>query len=259
MSQSAPGSRIGPTGAQIFDWHSGDYRDILSHSVKLSGEGHEFFVRDKVERIRAVFRERPGSHVLEVGCGVGLLTEGLGRAFPSCSVTGMDISTKSLEVASGQCGGLKNVAFRLFDGVSFPREVERADLIVLANVLHHIEPSLRQSFMERVVLAGLRPNGKVVLFEHNPFNPLTQYVVKNCPLDRGARLLSLRVALALLRRMRMRVIKRDYIIFFPRPLSFLRGLEFRLRRVPLGAQYVVVGGVGAGGFEDTQASPENGI
>jgi hypothetical protein len=37
------------------------------------------------------------------------------------------------------------------------------------------------------------------------------------------------------------VLRRDFIVFFPRPLALLRPLEPRLNWCPFGAQYVLIG------------------
>lgn len=226
---------------QLFDSWAGGYQALLSRSVKLSGEGAEYFVRYKLERIRRLCRSFPPGHILDVGCGVGLLTELLGRSFPSTRVTGLDLSSKSLDQAASRCAGLPNVAFHVYDGTTLPSGVEGANLVLLANVLHHVEPVARLRFLEGIVLPALLPEGRVVVFEHNPYNPITRLVVRFCPFDHDARLLTLSATVTLLRQCRLRVLQRDYIVFFPRFLWFLRGLERHMGRLPVGAQYMVVG------------------
>lgn len=133
------------------------------------------------------------------------------------------------------------MAFCIYDGRSFPAEIKGVDLVVVANVLHHVEPTVRPDFLEEVALPALLPGGRIVVFEHNPYNPITRLVVRSCPFDQDARLLPPSAAVALLQNCRLRVDQRDYIVFFPRFLRFLRGLEGLMGRLPVGAQYMVVG------------------
>ncbi len=231
----------GTTDGRPFDHYADDYQALLSSSVAFSGEGAEYFARYKLERIRALCWSSPPVHILDIGCGIGLLTELLARTWPSARVTGFDLSPKSLDHATARCAGLENISWHLYDGKAPPASVTPADLVVLANVLHHIEPTARESFLHGVVLPTMLPGGRLVVFEHNPYNPLTRRVVRCCPFDRDAKLLSLGSVTALFARCRLRVLRRDYIVWFPRPLRGLRRLERVMGWLPLGAQYMVVG------------------
>src|SRR5438128_391512 len=62
------------------------------------------------------------------------------------------------------------------------------ELIVLSNVLHHVTPVDRQDLI-REAGSRLALGGKLVIFEHNPINPLTRWVVSQCPFDEDAILL----------------------------------------------------------------------
>ena len=87
----------------------------------------------------------------------------------------------------------------------------------------------------------ITPGGKLVVVEHNPFNPLTRKVVDACPYDKDAVLLQASETASLFGSAGLHSLRRDYIVFFPRILSFARFLERHLRWCPLGAQYVVIG------------------
>ena len=77
------------------------------------------------------------------------------------------------------------------DGTALPFTKEIFDLVLAICVFHHIPPSERPYVM-REIHRILRPGGIVAVFEHNPLNPLTRYVVKQCEFDIDAELLSLR-------------------------------------------------------------------
>jgi hypothetical protein len=84
-----------------------------------------------------------------------------------------------------------------------------------------------------------RPSGLVVVFEHNPWNPLTRQVVRGCSFDEGAQLVRLRQAAAALRSAGLHVTDAEYLLFSPWRGTLVERLEGALAKVPLGAQYVV--------------------
>lgn len=91
------------------------------------------------------------------------------------------------------------------------------------------------------VRSALRPGGRIVVFEHNPLNPLTLRAVKTCPFDDDAILLPPWTAKRTLADAGFVDVELDYIVFFPKPLAFLRRFEPRLRRLVIGAQQMLVG------------------
>jgi SAM-dependent methyltransferase len=233
--------RPGSHNQSGFDRYADEYQALVSQAAALAGEDALYFAGYKLKCIRRVYdRSPPPVHVMDIGCGVGLLTELLARTWPATQVSGLDVSLRSLEQAASRCAGLRNIVWCHFNGTTLPAQAEQADLIVIANVLHHVETTARQGFLEKIVLPALSPTGRVVIFEHNPYNPVTRLVVRLCPFDRDAHLVSRRAVTALLRPYGLQVIRWDYIVFFPRILNVLRGLERRMGWFPLGAQYMVV-------------------
>jgi hypothetical protein len=86
-----------------------------------------------------------------------------------------------------------------------------------------------------------RPGGLVVIWEHNPWNPLTRRVVARCSFDRDAALLSLAETRRLLRRAGLSRIESRYGLFFPWRGRGWRRAERLLAQVPLGAQFAALG------------------
>jgi hypothetical protein len=83
----------------------------------------------------------------------------------------------------------------------------------------------------------------VAIFEHNPYNPLTAYVVRTCPLDVNAVLLSRRHLSKLMRLSGLQQIEARFILFAPFESRLFRQLERSMAWLPFGAQYLVTGGV----------------
>ena len=85
----------------------------------------------------------------------------------------------------------------------------------------------------------LKPGGLVVIYEHNPYNPVTRYVVNSCPFDENARLSSARAMRRRLNSVGFPKVLVRYRVFFPSALRILRPLERFLIWLPIGAQYYV--------------------
>ena len=85
-----------------------------------------------------------------------------------------------------------------------------------------------------------RPGGLMMVFEHNPLNPATRYIVATCPFDENAVLLGAPA----LRRSQEKAgfdgVSVAYTGFFPGRLRALRPLERFMSALPLGAQYYTV-------------------
>jgi hypothetical protein len=79
-----------------------------------------------------------------------------------------------------------------------------------------------------------------VIFEHNPFNPVTRYIVATCEFDEKAVLVPAHSLMAREIAAGFSNVKRSYIGFFPRMLRSLRSWEPWLSALPIGAQYFTV-------------------
>jgi SAM-dependent methyltransferase len=113
------------------------------------------------------------------------------------------------------------------------------DLVYCNGVFHHIPPVERAGAVN-YILRCLRPGGIFALWENNPWNPGTQYVMHRCDFDRDAVKISPPGAVRMLRSGGFEILRTDYRFFFPRTLSWLRSLEPALAKVPVGGQYQVL-------------------
>jgi 2-polyprenyl-3-methyl-5-hydroxy-6-metoxy-1,4-benzoquinol methylase len=218
-----------------FDGFAQAYKDVLDQSLTLSGETGDYFAQYKARYVcEQVVGPGFSGRVLDFGCGVGLLSECLKAQLPLAAIHGFDVSGESIRRIHGD---LRATGVFTSDEAAL---VAPYDVIVLSNVLHHVMPSARQGTM-RAIGERLATGGRLVVFEHNPLNPVTRWIVKRSPLDEDAVLLPRRETAALMAGAGMRAVRQSYIVFFPRPLAWLRGLERFLGPCPLGAQYAVVG------------------
>lgn len=224
------GKELFPTAE--FDSYAARYEELLSHSIKFSGENPEYFAAYKASYLRRLLPSA-ASRVLDYGCGIGMLSRQLKLHFPKAQVDGFDLSLESL--ARIDPALLAQGTF-ISDLPCLGRDY---DLIVMANVLHHVVPAERQDLVSEVA-SRLALGGKLVIFEHNPWNPFLRWAVARCPFDEDAILLRRKESTKYLTQAGLST-RYDYIVFFPRWLSVLRRFEQLLLRFPLGAQYAVVG------------------
>ena len=219
-----------------FDEHSADYSQKIDRALTVVGLEHGFFFEAKVQQILEA-RRRLAAHgadgavrVLEIGCGIGLLTQRLRPLLTA--VWGMDPSISSLGQADGLDGRLIAA-----DGLHTPFADESFDLVIAVCVLHHVPVDRRAAFLAEAARITRR-GGLVLLCEHNPWNPLTRLVVGRCELDRDAVLLAQPEARRRLTAAGLSNIRSRYILFFPWRGAVWRWLESRLAWLPLGGQYV---------------------
>ena len=218
-----------------FDGFADDYRAIHSQNVQLSGADSYYFAEHKIVQLKS--NENDGDiKMLDVGCGDGLTAIFVQKYFPAWRITGIDVSAKSIAAAKNR--NISNTCFQLFNGQSIPYENVSFDVVFIAAVLHHIEFSLHRPLIKEIYRI-LKPGGRLYLFEHNPLNPLTKYLVKTCVFDKDARLLSFSYTKRLLKTVNFAIITRKFILFFPRKKLFtkLLPLENKLGWLPVGGQY----------------------
>lgn len=130
----------------------------------------------------------PGSIALEVGCGPGMLLEGIvERVGDDTSVHGLDLNPHFIDVAARRAAmlGFTNAAFVAADCHTLPYEDRTFDAVVAERLLMHIAPISRViSEIARVLTVG----GRAVLVDYDPYscfaagpNPtITSRVLASC-------------------------------------------------------------------------------
>jgi SAM-dependent methyltransferase len=225
------------SGWHDFDNEAQGYEDTLNHGLAISGEKATFFAKARIEWLAGHLRQLGvvARTALDYGCGTGGSTPFLFDVLGAERVVGLDPSATSLQVARNKHGHLQ-VEYQL------PQEYRPSGSVDLAfcnGVFHHIPPGERPGTLAYMA-ACVRPGGLVALWENNPWNPGTRYVMKKIPFDRDAIPVSPIQVRALARTARLEVLTTDFCFFFPGVLRVLRRFEPWLASVPLGAQYLVL-------------------
>jgi len=213
-----------------FDNFTHNYNELLGESTRFFTSDEEYFASYKIDIVHRMI-QGPVTRILEFGCGIGRNIPFLKAAFPNASICGSDLAPASLEIARNEN---KEVDFFLEDNNE--PEMGAFDLIVVAGVFHHIPPNLRSdvfnSLYERLSL-----NGRIIIFEHNPFNPITRRIVSNCPYDEDAILLKPSEVRKHLTKAGFAVEDQSFCLFIPPRFSKFVYIERLLKWLPLGGQY----------------------
>jgi ubiquinone/menaquinone biosynthesis C-methylase UbiE len=221
-----------------FDAFSDEYRTIHTKNLRLSGAQSDYFCEHKILEIKK--QESVTSlKMLDFGCGDGLVSKYFVRHFPSGSYFGIDVSSENIKQALLRKPD--HCSFYQYSGNELPFEDETFDVALAANVFHHID---RKDHVRTIleISRTLKPNGRLYIFEHNPVNPVTQWIVKSCIFDKKAKLLLPSRFKRYLKSSQMSAYKIRYLLFFPRHRIFKWFIAFEehLCRMPFGAQYLVI-------------------
>ena len=215
-----------------FDQYAGQYEALIGAQTGFFEADNSYFARYKIDRLKQLAPH--AKSVLDFGCGIGRSMAHLRAAFPDAEIAGCDPSQDSLAMARRESPDC-----RFFSADELPAEA-RFDVVMASCVFHHIAPGERQEAL-RFCHDRLKPGGRLAIFEHNPFNPVTRRLVSTCPFDADAVLLTMAETKRRMREAGFDIAESGYCLFFPGALAALRPLENHLGWLPLGGQYFVCG------------------
>lgn len=224
-----------------FDKFADEYYQSHAAGLSASGEGPEYFSEYKIidiarDWLQGAARLSPSPRVLDFGAGIGNSAPYVKRHLPGAGLTCLDLSQRSLDVAAKRYPDLATYVH--FDGARIPFPDNHFDIAYAMCVFHHIDHDDHVAIL-RELRRVIRPGGRLYIFEHNPFNPLTVRVVNNCAFDENARLIRGAAMAGRMRAAGFAGAVTRYRIFFPRMLRALRPIERALAWLPLGGQYYV--------------------
>jgi SAM-dependent methyltransferase len=222
-----------------YDRYRDRYREELDQAVSFAGASHDFFTRAKAEELVRLARMHLGEptqlEALDVGCGIGLTDRHVARRFRS--LTGTDVSPGVLETAAREN---PDVRYELAERDRLPFDNGSFDLAFAVCVVQVIAPGERPRFVAELARVT-RPGGLVVVFEHNPLNPLTRLVVRRCEFGDDARMLRMSEAEQLFDENGLTTVDHGFLLLFPSRRRRLLAVERALRGLPLGGQFYLAG------------------
>ena len=230
----------------VFDQVARDYEKIHNRSLPPGVHSADFISQRAANVIRWISDGYAGQEFcyLDFGCGNGrmlksllasdalkpLVEQGRLRLF------GFDTSVESIAAAKTLAGA--DPICLVSDLNDLPWSV-RFDFVISCHVFHHI-PLAERAAAAKILRNRMKPSSRLVVWEHNPFNPITRMLVKMCPFDGDARLLTLNTTKTLFGKNSFRYLEHAYVnVFPPRWLRVdaLAAIEKKLLGLPTGAQY----------------------
>ena len=219
-----------------FDDYASDYEGMLRDPMRDGFvENREFYHRRKWLLILNFLRNHKidisKMEWLDVGCGKCELL-GYGRAHFG-RVVGCDPSREMVRNAG-------KIEVRLQDAPAvLPFPDGSFDFATAVCVYHHVEELDRLPLTQEVQRV-LRPNGTFCMIEHNPFNPVTRFIVSRSPIDVDAHLLTAHTAQRYSRAAGLRTMGTEYFLYLPEKLyDKAPRFEGLLGKLPLGGQYAM--------------------
>jgi SAM-dependent methyltransferase len=216
-----------------FDALADTYEAVTSQNTNFFDADSQYFGRYRSNIVKKFAGPRV-ENILDFGCGVGLGVAPLREVFPNARIVGCDPSQESLALARR-----REPASEFLESTEISA-LPQFDITTAVCVFHHIVPADRAGAL-RYCYERLKPGGKLFVFEHNPYNPVTRHLVSRCPVDRDAILLTPSETAMRLKQAGFELTAAEYCLFFPKALAFLRPLEKSLGWLPLGGQYFAVG------------------
>lgn len=236
------------------DWFVSN-KDVIDIGLEYEAKAlknHKYYVKIKslhlLRKAKETYKDTKSLICIDLGCGTGETTEYFQDKFRH--VFACDYSRGMLEYAAKK--NLKNVTFKLCQSEKLPFEAASADIVAMYGIIHHIDSGekVTQTFNE--VNRILKKGGIVAVYDFNPLNPISRFIVKTCSLDSGVNLDGYKKGEfpttfyswevnGILKKSGFRIAKHEYLIFFPQTLSSLAPLEKLLAKLPLGGMYSIIG------------------
>ncbi|MDN3583529.1 1-acyl-sn-glycerol-3-phosphate acyltransferase [Mucilaginibacter flavus] len=144
------------------------YREQLIYNYLYKGPLLEWYMRIKtiLEKNYQPFHDLLPlkGRMLDIGCGYGFMPYMLHFAAPGREFTGIDYDEDKIEVANNNFNKDSLIRFEYADALGF--EMEPYDAIIIADVLHYMQPDEQKVLIERC-MNNLRPGGIIIIRDGN--------------------------------------------------------------------------------------------
>lgn len=140
------------------------FREKLIYNYIYKGPFLEWYMRIKtrLEKNYQVFHELVPTQgkVLDIGCGYGFMSYMLSFTSAQRNITGIDYDEDKIDVANNCFGKTDMINFVHSDVMSF--EFEKYDVIIIADMLHYLQPNEQKSVIEKCVI-NLNVGGMIIV------------------------------------------------------------------------------------------------
>lgn len=151
------------------------YYDEFSKQQLNAGINHRHL---SIQRHLEKIGMHPNSNVLEVGCGIGTVSELILRFLSNKgTLTAIDVSPKSLEIAEKRLSKYHNITIKELDLTSESLD-NKYDIIVLPDVIEHIPLDKHKTLFQKLS-ENLEEDGSI--FIHIPDPNHLEWTIKHNP------------------------------------------------------------------------------
>ena len=221
---------------ESFDTYAGEYQQLLDDPIRVrfAGDG-DFFIHQKCRALMRHLTARSGTRrlrLLDAGCGQGTAIAFLRR---DTRIVGTDVSLPMVREA------LQHGPVAVQEPFDLPFADGTFDAVFAFCVYHHIEDAQQVRHLRELARVVV-PGGRVCIFEHNPFNPVTARIFNRAPVDRGCHMIGPARLRSLFRDAGLGDLDQGYLLFLPEALwKWFGFVERALAWLPLGGQYFISG------------------
>lgn len=149
------------------------YNKYMSHQIANSYNDRHLLMNKFLIKLGL----NKNSSVLELGCGIGVITSLMIKTVKKGKIVSVDISDESIKFAKDKIKE-SNVDFIISDLVNFDYPTTNFDFVTLFDVLEHI-PIEHHCAIFRKIVQYMDNNSKLII--HVPTKEIIYYNEKNCP------------------------------------------------------------------------------
>ncbi|MFC4873373.1 SAM-dependent methyltransferase [Negadavirga shengliensis] len=154
---------------------AGFYDEFAAQQEKIGVNSRHLQILDKL--VKAGLKSH--HKVLEVGCGIGTVSQLIAQKVTKGSVLAVDISPESIAKAKKIWESFDNLAFEVSDMKGFFKEETYYDFVVFPDVLEHIPVENHFSLFQTI---KRHSHGDTVIFIHIPAPRFLEWMIRNEPL-----------------------------------------------------------------------------
>lgn len=126
--------------------------DVKNYYDKYVTEQYKIGVNDRIflmyEKLKGLGLS-PSSDVIELGCGIGVVTHLIRKTVTKGRIEAIDISGESIEFAKSKINN-SNVSFYSADITEYKPKIKQADFVTLFDVIEHIPIELHEKLFLNV-------------------------------------------------------------------------------------------------------------
>src|SRR5690606_18599390 len=150
------------------------YDEFADKQEKTGINSRHLSILDKLAKAGLSSHHR----VLEVGCGIGTVSQLIAKKAAKGEVLAVDISPESIQKAKTLWKDQKNLSFEVSDMKGFEKPSQQFDFFVFPDVLEHIPVDQHDAIFETV---KRHAHPQSVIFIHIPAPRFLEWMIKNEP------------------------------------------------------------------------------